>query len=264
MNRRSRGKRGIHRHEPHLLESDPEIPAMGHHLEHPGEQVIGIAEGLECLAIDLAVHLGHGLIGPDQHLGGLRGAALAQAVDGIQPQPQVLGRVAEEARLQAPGEQVAAGLLGVQQLPVHGHRGVEVRILVLDEIDLLTGAIQLAREDEEFEQEQPLRLVGGRGPDFLELGLDGLSEPTRLVEFTGLHHMPSSPAPVEEQARNNVPVAPCRADSWVAAGLRRIDRFRFAGTDTIDGEHHMAWAAVKSQLASLAFFVVPSAVFCEL
>ena len=119
MQSRSRGNRGgFIATEPDLLEADPEISALGHDLEDAAEQVVGVAERLERLAVELAADGGGGLGGAGEELGGLGVRAGAEPLDRLEPEPQVLGRLAEELRGDAPGEDLAAGLLGVEQLAV--------------------------------------------------------------------------------------------------------------------------------------------------
>lgn len=101
-----------------LLQCDPEVTAVGHDFEDAREQVVGVAERLEGLAIEPAGDGRHGLVGAGEGLGGLRRPILPQTIDRLEPQAQVLGRLAEEPRSQALAKQVAPGLLGVQQLPV--------------------------------------------------------------------------------------------------------------------------------------------------
>ena len=50
----AREPRRVHRHQPDLLEAGPEIAALGHDFEDAAEQVVGVAQGLERLPVELA------------------------------------------------------------------------------------------------------------------------------------------------------------------------------------------------------------------
>ena len=58
--------RWIHRHQPDLLQAGPEIPSLGHDLEDAAEQVVGIAQGLEGLPVELALERRSRLRGVDE------------------------------------------------------------------------------------------------------------------------------------------------------------------------------------------------------
>ncbi len=99
----------------------------------------------------------------------------------------MLRRLAEEPRRHPAGEQVAPRLLGIQQLLVDRRRRVEMSIFILNHIDLPPRALEIAGEGQQFEEEQPLRMVGGMFLDVQELGRDGVLQPSGLVVLSGCH-----------------------------------------------------------------------------
>ena len=77
-------------------------------------------------------------------------------LDGRQSQSQVFLGIAEEARWQSLGEQLAASFLGVQQPAVRQGRHVEIGVIVLDDVNLPPREVELAGEGEQLEEEKTL------------------------------------------------------------------------------------------------------------
>lgn len=57
----------------------------------------------------------------------------------------------------------------------------------MDGLDLPPGPVEVAREDEQLEQEQPLALVDGVGFDLPDLGVDGLLQLSRSEKLSSVH-----------------------------------------------------------------------------
>src|SRR5262245_45557360 len=91
ISRRVRGRQA------NLIEAHPEVPPLGHHLKNATEQVVLIAQVFHGTAVELSTYRRRGLGRAAEPLRGLRGLALPQQVDGLEPQPKVLRRLAEES-----------------------------------------------------------------------------------------------------------------------------------------------------------------------
>jgi hypothetical protein len=62
-----------------------------------------------------------------------------------------------------------------------------LRVIVSQDIELLTGAVEVAGEEEEFEEKEPGRAVGGGGFDLGNLGVDGFTEASILEQLVRGH-----------------------------------------------------------------------------
>jgi hypothetical protein len=60
-------------------------------------------------------------------------------------------------------------------------------VVVAEDVELLAGPVERAREQEQLEQEEARRVVGGLRLDFGDLGVDGLSQLSLTEQFAGGH-----------------------------------------------------------------------------
>ena len=72
--------RRVYGQQADLLEADPEISAVGHDFQHPGEQVVGVAERLEGRPVELSADGRDRLVGSGERLGRFGRPPLAQAL----------------------------------------------------------------------------------------------------------------------------------------------------------------------------------------
>ena len=170
-----------------LLQGEPEIGPLRQDFEDGSEQVVGVAQAVERLAVEPAAHGRAGLRGLLQEGLGLGRLALAETIDRRQAQTDVLGRLGQGVRGQTAGEQLPPQLFGVQQLTVSVGRRFQVGVVVTERVDLPPGALQVAGEGQQLKQEQPLALVARAGLDGLQLGLDGGRQLTGPIEFGRVH-----------------------------------------------------------------------------
>ena len=168
-------RRGLHGLD--LLQRHPRVLAVGHDFQHGAEQVVGVAQGRERLAVELPRDRRRDLVRAAHQAGGLGGVGPRR--DGrLQAQAQVLRRVGQVLRLQPLREQPALLGLGVEQLAIGGGCRVQFRVVVLQHVDLLAGAFQVAGKHEQLEEEQAPGLVGRAHLDLLDLRGHSLTELT--------------------------------------------------------------------------------------
>ena len=96
-------------------------------------------------------------------------------------------RLDEELGLDPLGKEPAAGGLGVEHQPVIRQRRLKLRLVVVDRLDLPTRAVEVAREAEQLEEEQPSGVIGGVRLDLLHLRRDRLGEAAGLERLVGCH-----------------------------------------------------------------------------
>ena len=139
--------RGVHRQEPHLLESDPEISAVGHDFQDARRTGRRRRGATGRLPVELSADGRDRLVGPGERLGGLRGRPSRRRLTASSRSRKCSGGSPKNPGCTPAGEQVAPRLLGVQQLAVDRRRGVEIGIFILDRLDLTPRPLEIAGEE---------------------------------------------------------------------------------------------------------------------
>ena len=178
----------VHRDALDLFERHPAIDSAGaEDLDHGGEALVGVVESLERLAIKRTRQRGDSRVGLIEPLAGLGVLAASQVGECFESLSHVFGRGSQDLRLLGPGEDGAAAGLGIEGRAILFHRRGMAGVVVAEDVELLAGAIEIAREEEELEEEEPRRPIGRRRLDLGNLLVDRLLEPAALEQIAGGH-----------------------------------------------------------------------------
>src|SRR5512135_1248789 len=171
-----------------LLERKPRVLVLDDELQHGPDHVVAVAEVGERPPVQRPRKRGTLLLGLVEEDPGFGEIALADPVDGVQVPVHVGRRLVQEVGVQALREQAFAQPLGfdVRQIHLDGERLVRARLS--QNLDLLAGAVPVAREREELEEKDARGAVGRVRPDLGRQGLDRRLQLTGLIEFTGCRH----------------------------------------------------------------------------
>ena len=86
--------------------------------------------------------------------------SLAHPVNRFEPLLDRLRRVREKLWLETFAEETSPCLLRIEQKSVGHHGGIQLQVAVIDGVNLLAGAVQVAGKSEQLEEKNPLAVVG--------------------------------------------------------------------------------------------------------
>jgi len=127
-------------------ERNPVITAFRENLQHPGEQVVGVAPQGERFAVYLALQVLARAVGLTQQPGELPGVASRERLEGLKAGLARGPGFTEEKRLRLAGQNLGPFLLGTDAVAVVEGSQLQVGIVHRQGVDLLAGLLPLASE----------------------------------------------------------------------------------------------------------------------
>ncbi len=174
------------------LPGHPGVTRGGEDLQERAEQVVGVSDVVEGLAVSSPRAGREGGQGAVQRLPGLVASPLATRGDGGEVVVGRRRRREHEFRPGPLGPDGFPGDLGIEQAAeeLRPERRLGHADLVAEDVQLLAGPGPLPGETERLEQGGPLASVGGLGFELQAQVFDGGPEPSGVQHVLGGHHVP--------------------------------------------------------------------------